>query len=342
MPVIRRFGLGYAPDEPFVLQNYLHEKGFTEKEMLEGFLCGKTKSKRTGKDFTYDYFRGRVIFPIIDLGGNVVAFGGRIIGEGEPKYLNSSDTPAFKKRRTLFALNFAKNFCAEQMILCEGYMDVIALHKAGFQNAVATLGTAITPEHARLMKRYTKSVIISYDSDAAGQRAADKAFRLLSEVGLDTRILKVEDAKDPDEYIKKNSAEGFRRFIEKSRSRFDFQFDGILSKYDPGQISGKIKASEELTALIASYPSAVERELYIKKTAKALDVPADALSRDVEKARRKSEKQQSEDTFRKIANSAVGYGDRVNPDYAKNPAAGAAEEAVLGLLLLYPHAADCP
>ena len=143
------------------------------------------------------------MFPIIDNSGNIIAFGGRVLDDSKPKYLNTSDTAAFKKSKNLFALNFARTHCSEQLIVCEGYMDVIAMHAAGFENSVATLGTAITPEHARMLKKYTKKVILSYDSDSAGQNATDKALRLLSEVGLDAGILVMKGAKDPDEYIKK-------------------------------------------------------------------------------------------------------------------------------------------
>lgn len=336
MPLIRHFGLGFAPDDHFALVNHLKEKGYTEEEMVTGFLCGKRVSGRTGKEYAYDYFRNRVIFPIIDLSGNVVAFGGRVMDDSKPKYLNTSDTPGFKKSRNLFALNFAKDHCAEQLILCEGYMDVIALHGAGFQNAVATLGTAITPDHARIMKRYTKSVLISYDSDEAGQRAADKAFRLLSEVGIDTRVLKVEGAKDPDEYVRKYGAEGFQRFISGSRTEFEFKLDGILSKFDVSKTDEKIKAGEAATELIAGFRSAVERDLYVKTASEKLAINAEALSSDVKKRMKAMERRQHSEEVQKIISTAGGYGDRVNPDFVKNPAAAAAEEAILGMMMLRP------
>lgn len=224
MSLIKHFGIGYAPNEFGRLTDHMHSLGFTDEELITGFLCGK--SQKTGR--AYDYFRGRIMFPILDVSGDVIAFGGRVIDDTMPKYLNSSDTPAFKKSRNLFALNFAKNSCSEQIILCEGYMDVIALHGAGFSNAVATLGTALTAEQARLIKRYSKSVIISYDSDEAGQRAANRAFMLLGEAGLQTKILKMENAKDPDEFIKKFGAVRFRQIIDNSYTEFDFKFDVIL------------------------------------------------------------------------------------------------------------------
>ena len=223
--VITHFGLGYAPLDYGMLRSYLNSKGYTDEELTLGFLCAKKNNR------TFDYFRGRVIFPIIDLTGNVIAFGGRVLDDSLPKYLNTSDTPAFKKSRNLFALNFAKNFCKDELILCEGYMDVIALHAAGFENAVATLGTAITPDQARLISRYTKKVIISYDSDSAGQKAANKAMKLLTEVGLDVRVLVIPDAKDPDEYIKKFGKDKFKLVISNSKSQFEYKYNNVVSKY---------------------------------------------------------------------------------------------------------------
>ena len=184
--LIKHFGVGYAPNDFEALAKHLRGKGYSQEEMRVGFLC--SVSKKNGK--SYDIFRNRIMFPVIDVKGDILAFGGRTIGDdpNESKYINSSDTPVFNKRRNLFALNFARNHSAEQMILCEGYMDVIALHGAGFANAVASCGTALTSDQARLMKRYTQSVIISYDADEAGQRAADKAFGLLGEAGLEARL----------------------------------------------------------------------------------------------------------------------------------------------------------
>ena len=192
---IKHFGLGYAPGDFGALRDHMHRKGYTDDELVAAYLCAR--SQKNGR--VYDLFRNRVMFPIIDTSGNVVAFGGRVMDDSKPKYLNSSDTPAFKKSRHLFALNYAKNCCSERVILCEGYMDVIALHAAGFENAVATLGTAITADHARILSKYTQRVVISYDADEAGQNAANKAMRMLGEVGMDVRVLNLSGAKDPAE-----------------------------------------------------------------------------------------------------------------------------------------------
>ncbi|MBE6672032.1 MAG: DNA primase [Ruminococcaceae bacterium] len=330
--LIRHFGLGFAPNEWGSLVKHLKSKHFSEEEMIAANLAAKS-----AKGTVYDVFRNRIIVPILDINGNVVAFGGRVMDDSKPKYLNSTDTPAFKKRRTLFALNFAKDLCAERMILCEGYMDVIALHGAGFSNAIATLGTAITEEHARLMKRYTKEVVICYDADEAGQRAADKAFSLLSEVGLETKILKVEGAKDPDEYIKKYGAGKFKLLLEGSRTRFDFKLGSILEKHDITVPLEKIRAADEAAELIAGFYSAVERDIYIDTAARKLSVPTDTLKADVQQKIRSRQKKENKEELRRVMSESAGYGNRTNPDYVRNPAAASAEETILGLILYSPE-----
>lgn len=328
---IKRFGLGYAPADFGLLTNHMRSKGFGEDELVTAFLCGK--SQKTGR--AYDYFRGRVMFPIIDTTGNVIAFGGRVLDDSKPKYLNSSDTPGFKKSRNLFALNYAKDFCSEELILCEGYMDVIALHAAGFGNAVATLGTAITSEQARIMAKYTKKVIISYDSDEAGQRAANRAMQLLGEVGLEVRILKMNGAKDPDEFIKKFGADRFKQILGQSKTGFEYKMENVLARYDLGLAEDKIKASAELCAIISGYSSSVEREVYIGRVSEKLSLSADGLKNDVERLRRKAMREQKKAESREAVNTAKNYGDRINIDAVKNVAAAAAEETILGLLLTY-------
>lgn len=329
--VIKHFGLGFAPDGFGGLTDHMHKLGFSDEELVVGFLCGK--SQKTGR--AYDYFRNRIIFPIINTSGDVIAFGGRVMDDSKPKYLNSSDTPGFKKSKNLFALNFAKNHCSERMILCEGYMDVIALHAAGFENAVATLGTALTSEQARLMAKHTKQVIISYDSDEAGQAATRKAVRMLSEVGLDVKILRMEGAKDPDEYIRKFGADRFRSVIDASRTGFEFKMETTLHKYDLSVADHKIKASGELCEYISEVWSGVEREVYISAAAKRLGISEEGLKNDVEMLRRKKIKTYKEKTSQQARLGAMGVGDKINSDAIKNIRAKSAEEAVIGLLLLF-------
>ncbi len=327
---IKHFGLGYAPNSFGSLTDYMHGKGFRDDELQVAFLCGK--SNKNGR--SYDYFRNRVIFPIIDTAGNVVAFGGRVLDDSKPKYLNTSDTPAFKKSNHLFALNFARHNCSEKMILCEGYMDVIALHAAGFEFAVATLGTAITPNHARIFSKYTKKVIISYDSDEAGQNAANKAMRILGDVGMDVRVLRMNGAKDPDEYIKKYGPDKFRQLLDESRTGFVYKLENVLSKFNLSIGQEKIRATDEICKVIAAYPSAVEREVYLETVSKKLELPMAVLGESVNRIRSNLSKEYKRQQSREMTASIKNFGDRINPDSAKNIKASSAEETVLGLLLL--------
>lgn len=329
---IKHFGLGFAPNSFDTFSKYMLAKGYTFEELEAGFLCGKSEKGRY-----YDAFRNRIMFPIIDVSGNVIAFGGRVMDDSKPKYKNSSDTPVFKKSRNLFALNFARHHCAETMILCEGYMDVIAMHSAGFENAVATLGTAITTEQARMMSRYTKKVIISYDADEAGQKAAMRAVKMLTDVGLDVSILKVPGAKDPDEYIKKFGADKFRQVLNASKSKFDYNLENILSKYDINLPQDKVKALHECEKLISETYSSAERDIYIQNISKLFGVDAKSIKSDVDRIIAKAATARRKEESNKIKQDAIGYSDKVNPDYIKAPAAAKNEETLLGLLLLYPE-----
>ncbi|MBQ3259296.1 MAG: DNA primase, partial [Clostridia bacterium] len=208
---IRHFGLGYAPDSFWFLRDELRKKGFHDEELRVAWLCGRSQ-----KGSIYDLFRNRVMIPIIDVRGNVIAFGGRVLDDSKPKYLNSGDTLVFKKTNNLFALNFAKQGKTDNLILCEGYMDVIALHQAGFTNAVAALGTSFTMEHARLLARYTDEVVLVFDADAAGQKGAQRAIGMLREIGMRVRLITVPDGKDPDEFIKRNGAERFKLLLDRA------------------------------------------------------------------------------------------------------------------------------
>ena len=329
--VIRHFGLGYAPNEFGVLLPHLKSLGFTEEEMRQCFLCGRSQSGRY-----YDYFRGRVMFPVINTAGEVVAFSGRdVTGTSKAKYLNSSDTPVFQKRKNLFALNFAKAHCAEQMILCEGNMDVVSMHAAGFENAVASLGTALTDEQARIMARYTKQVIIAYDGDSAGQRAAGRAMDIFARVGLDVRVLRITDAKDPDEYIRKFGADAFARLLKGSSTGFSYRLDGVLNRYNIKEPEDRIKAAAELCGMVARVWSSAEREVYLQAVSERLGWPIDSLRRDVERAQARIQRDRHQSEARAARMSALALDDRVNPEAAGNIRAAAAEDTVLGLMLLY-------
>lgn len=330
---VKRFGLGFAPNSFDALRTHMHSLGYGDDELKEAFLCGK--SERTGGYF--DYFRGRIIFPIIDNFSNVIAFGGRALGDGKPKYLNTSDTPVFKKSRNLFALNFARNACEDSLILCEGYMDVITVHMAGFPNAVATLGTALTTEQARLMAKYTKKVILSYDSDEAGVSAAKRAIPILTDAGLEVKMLRMEGAKDPDEYIKKFGAVRFKNLLDDSQGKLDYLCDSVLNKYNILIPEEKLKAADELCDVVCGIWSDVEREIYITRIAERLSVEAANLKRDVERRMRQKKKADDVEMRRKMVSDTLGYGDRVNREFVGHARAARAEEAIIGILLLRPE-----
>ena len=332
LATITHFGLGYAPNSFDAFSKYMLSLGYKYEELVAGFLCGKSDKGRY-----YDAFRNRVMFPIIDVSGNVIAFGGRVMDDSKPKYKNSSDTPVFKKSRNLFALNFARLACEETLILCEGYMDVIALHSAGFTNAVATLGTAITAEQARMMSRYTKKVIISYDADEAGQKAAMRAIKMLGDVGLDVTILKIPDAKDPDEYIKANGKDNFKRLLEGSKSKFDYNMENIISRYNLDVAADKVKAMRELVKLISETYSSAERDIYIQVVSKKLAIDTKSIKADVDRAIAAQYRARKREESEKVKQDAIGYSDRVNPDFIKAPAVAKNEEHVLGLLFSYPE-----
>ncbi len=332
--IIRRFGIGYAPGDFGALSAILRKQGYTDEEMRASFLCGI--SQKSGR--AYDMFRDRIMFPVFDTTGNVIAFSGRDVGgQDARKYVNSSDTPAFQKRRNLFALNFAKNHCAEQLILCEGNIDVVSLHDAGFENAVASLGTALTDEQARVMAKYTKQIVLAYDSDEAGQRATHRAMGIFAKVGLDVRVLRMEGAKDPDEYIKKFGADRFRQLIKQSSSSFEYKLQSVLNRHNIELPDEKIRAAAELCGIIARVYASAEREVYISAAAERLGLSPDSLRKDVESAIRRNLRESKNQEGQQARLSAMAIRDKVNPEAASNLQAAAAEEIIIGLLLLYPE-----
>lgn len=327
--IIRRFGLGYAPDDWNSLVDHLKSKGFREDELVASGICGRTK-----KGGLYDRFRGRVIFPIIDLRGNVVAFGGRAMGDRGPKYLNSSDTPVFKKSKNLFALNFAKSSKAPNLILAEGYMDVIAIHQAGFDNAVATLGTSLTEEQARIIAQYTDTIVIAYDSDNAGQAATKRAINIFSEVGVKVNILSIPNAKDPDEFLKKFGPERFQMLIEGCTNALEFEIAKIRSKFDVSTSDGKVSFLKEFARLMADIRNPLEREVYLSKIAEELNVSPLAITSQItsiQKGRRSAQaKKEKNDTSIYIGDIASG---RKDMDRKRNLKYAVAEEHIIEILM---------
>ena len=279
---IIHFGIGYAVEGWDGLENAMRQQGYTKEELLAAHLVNEGARGRI-----YDTFRNRAIFPIIDLRGNVIAFGGRNLGEKGPKYLNSSDTPVFKKSRNLFALNFAKGSPRKELILCEGYMDVVSMHQAGFTNAVATLGTALTEEQCRLIAQYTGEVLLSYDSDGPGQAATQRATGLLEAAGVKIKVLSIPDAKDPDEFIKKFGAERFGQLIEGSSSATDFAINKLRKENDVITAEGKVSFLKQFAVLMAGLPSPIEREVYLSKICRELEVDKAAVAGQIEREQKK-------------------------------------------------------
>ena len=333
LTTLKRFGIGYADNSWDSLTGYLLAQGYTKEELREGFLSGV--SQKSGKLF--DMFRNRIIFPIFDLSGNVIAFGGRIIGDGTPKYLNSSDTPVFKKSRNLYALEHAKNNTTSSIILCEGYMDVVALQQAGFNNAVATLGTAITPDQARIMSRYASTVYISYDSDDAGQRAAKKAIDLLSQVGVNVKVIRVENAKDPDEYVKKFGKGAFEKLLQCSGGHIDYTLENIEAKYSMAIPEEKLRYVQECCDMLAGIYSTVEREIYIQKICEKSGMTPDVIRNEVDKKQKKNRRAAEKERIKTDIQKEIGWQDRVIADSSRKLATVKEEGNLLGLLFIRPE-----
>ena len=276
---MNRFGLGFAPDSFFATMDAMTAKGYTKDEL---FTCGLISKSEKGNLF--DKFRNRVMFPIFDLRGNVIAFGGRVMDDSKPKYLNSPETSIFHKSRNLFAIEKARKTSKDYFILAEGYMDVIALHQAGFDSAVASLGTALTEEQARLIARYTKNIIISYDADNAGQAASQRAIDILKKSGLNVRVLRIPNAKDPDQFIKEKGADAFRRLIEQSADDIAYKLNNIASKFDLEEDQDRISFLKEASYMLSFIDSDIEREIYTTRAANMAKISTQSMMIEVKKA----------------------------------------------------------
>lgn len=334
--IIRKYGLGYADDRWDGLLNAMKQLGYTDEELLGANLC--SRSGKTGN--LYDKFRNRVIFPIFDLRGSVIAFGGRTIEkDGEPKYLNSSDTPVFKKGRNLFSMNFAKKSQSKRLILAEGYMDVISIHQAGFENVVASLGTALTPDQCRLMRQYAEEVVISYDSDAAGQNATVKAVNLLRAVGLRPRILHMHDAKDPDEYIKKFGSAYFRKLLEEADDAVSYELQRCRDGTDPESEDGTITALHKAISVLSGIENELDRNVYLSKIAKEYEISPEILKAQVAQEIRKRKKNEKKQTWTALKTAPL-LRDPINPEAAARPKEAKAEEQILCYLFRQPDALE--
>lgn len=332
---LTKFGIGYAPDSWTGLVDALRGKGYTNQELIDSGLV--TVSKKNGNLF--DRFRDRLMFPIIDVRGNVIGFGGRIMNNNDPnaaKYLNSPETLIFNKRKNLFALNLAKKSKLGYLILVEGYMDAIALHQYGFDCAVASLGTALTEDGAVLLSRYTDQVVLIYDGDAAGQNATQRAIPILEKAGLQVKVLKMRDAKDPDEFLKKFGADRFKLLLEESSNRVEYQLSAILKKYDLQDDDQKVKYLQESAELICTLASAVQREVYSGRVAETAKISLDAMKLEVNRARKRRaarEKKQQEKIDLSPARNLQPKSRAIRYDNMKS---AMAEEMVLAMCLQEP------
>ena len=328
---LTRFGLGFAPDSWDALIQEMAKQGYDKRDLLDAGLAVSNKDGRI-----YDRFRNRVIFPIIDVRGGVIGFGGRVMDDSTPKYLNSPDTPVYNKSRNIFALNIAKKSKAGRVILTEGYMDTIALHQAGFDNAVASLGTSLTEEHAQLLSRYFKDAILSYDGDVAGIAAAQRAIPILEKAGLKVRVLRVTGAKDPDEFIKTYGRDAFARLLDKSENQVDYRLAQLQSKFDLTDDAQKVAFLQEAAQLIAARPSAVEREIYGGHAAQMAGITSESMAQEVSRALRHRLRKEKKQQERRDLAPAAQLQPKARSLRYDNIRSARAEEGVLRLLLLDP------
>ncbi len=330
---IRHFGLGYAPASWRALYDHLRAKGFADAELLQARVVNQGRGERL-----YDSFRGRMMFPILDLRGNVVAFGGRKAPDAEgPKYINTADTPVFKKSHLMYALNFAKASCAEQVVLCEGYMDVIALHQAGVTNAVAPLGTAFTREQARLLARYTKEVAVTLDADEAGKKATDRAIEICTDAGLKVRVVRIPDGKDPDEFLRAHPEDGasrFRALLDGAGNDVEYRLFELSRQVDMSTADGVVKFLDGAARVLGSLDSVIERDVYAGRLAEQYQVSKSAILQQAEIHAKRLGAKRDRQSVRTM--TAPERADPVNPERRRYPRAANAEEGLLAVLLRNP------
>ncbi len=331
---IRRFGLGYAPNDWRELINHLKSKGFTEHELVLANLA--RRSDKDGRTNFYDNFRNRVMFPIIDLRGNVIAFGGRVMDDSKPKYINTSDTLVYKKSNGVFGLNLAKNANENKLILVEGYMDVIALHQAGFTNAIACLGTAFTAEQANLLSRYADEIIICYDNDGAGRTATARALGVLSKTGLKLRVVQMSGGKDADEIIRTHGKERFADLLKAAASTTEYKLLEVRAKYDLNTDDGKVEFLNAAAAILAGC-GIIEREIYSNRLSAELGISAEGMNAQIKQAaarQKRLEESRKKSETQEMLNKS--FEDKNNPERAKNLMAAKAEETLISSFMRNP------
>ena len=334
MNIIRRFGLGYAPNDWRELTNHLKSKGFTEHELVLANLA--RRSDKNGRANYYDNFRNRVMFPIIDLRGNVIAFGGRVMDDSKPKYINTSDTLVYKKSNGVFGLNLAKNANENKLILVEGYMDVIALHQAGFTNAIACLGTAFTSEQANLLSRYADEIIICYDNDGAGRTATARALGVLNKTGLKLRVVQMSGGKDADEIIRTHGKERFADLLKSAASTTEYKLLEARAKYDLNTDDGKVEFLNAAATILAGC-GIIEREIYSNRLSAELGISADGMNAQIKHAaarQKRLEESRKKSETQEMLNKS--FEDKNNPERAKNLMAAKAEETLISSFMRNP------
>ena len=328
--ILTQFGIGYAPDSWNALISAMRKKGYTDQELIDADLVGEKNGR------IYDRFRNRVMFPIIDVRGNVIGFGGRVLDDGTPKYLNTSETIIFNKRKNLFGLNLAKKSKQGYLILVEGNIDVVTLHQYGFDCAVASLGTSLTEEHAALLSRYTEEVVLTYDGDEAGQRAAKRAIPMLEKVGIRVKVLKMRDAKDPDEFLHKFGPDAFRLLLEESSNRVDYQLAAIAGKYDLKDDDQKVRYVQEASELICTLDSSVKREIYGARVAEKAGITSEAMKLEVNKAFKRRINREKKQQEKIDLAPAQALQPKLRSVRYQNMRSAMAEEAILGKALRQP------
>ena len=329
--IARRFGIGFAPNSWDSLEKAMLAKGYTDFELFDAGLVRKGKTSGW-----YDTFRNRLMFPVIDVRGSVIGFSGRILGDGEPKYMNSPETMVFDKSRNLFAMNLAKKSKSGYIILSEGNIDVVSLHQAGFDSAVASLGTSLTPEQARLISRYTNQVIIAYDNDNAGIKASERAIGILEKLDIKVKVLRLSGAKDPDEYIKKRGADAFRNLLEGSEDQIEYRLNSITSKYDLSADDQKVAFLKEATSLIAALPGEVTRQVYSIRIASLAGIGQEAVISEVERLRKRMLSKAQKDRDRTLTRPERQAQPSARELHYRDPVSAAAEEGLIRLLYLDP------
>lgn len=332
---IKKYGLGYAPDSWDCLYKHMKSKGFSDEILSDAWLCAK--SEKNGK--YYDLFRNRAMFPIVDLRGNIIGFGGRVLDDSKPKYLNTNKTPVFDKGNNLFSLNFARNSPSKKLILAEGYMDVISLNQAGFENSVATLGTALTSSHATKLKRYCDELLLCYDSDNAGQKASQRAINILSEAGISARIIKMEGAKDPDEYIKKFGADRFRSLMNDSEDANSFMLERCAEGLDINSEQGKIEFIKRAVRFLAGIQNTIERDIYISQTVEKSGISKDILKSHIDSEIKKNTRTEEKREWNNVV-AETFRNDEINPESVSHRREANAEEEIIRYLLRYPEKAE--